>query len=195
MEILKNIDLFITNILDNIGWIAPFLASFLIVIESMVPVLPLCVFITINFYYLGTFLGFVISWIFTLIGCYISFYICRTKFKEVFDKYVDDKNRFRIKKWMKILENLKLEQLVVLLALPFTPAFLLNIAAGLTGMCKKKFITAIIIGKIFLVYFWGFVGTSLLDSLKDPIVLVKTFFIVLIAFLLSKFINKKYNIE
>lgn len=195
MELLKNIDIFITNLLNNIGWFAPFLASILILVESILPVLPLSIFITINFYYMGALAGFLSSWIFTIIGCYIAFYFCRTRFKNNFDKYLDKKNRFRIKKWMGILENLKLEQLVVLIAIPFTPAFMINIAAGLSNMRKKKFLTAIIIGKIFLVYFWGFVGTSLLESFTNPIILIKTGIIVLIAFLISKYINRKYNIE
>ena len=62
-------------------------------------------------------------------------------------------------------------------------------------MNKKKFITAILIGKIFLVYFWGFVGTSLLQSFKSPRVLIKIGIMVLVAFVISKLVNKKYNIE
>ena len=52
---------------------------------------------------------------------------------------------------------------------------------------------AILIGKVFIVYFWGFVGVSLLDSIKNPIYLVRVAVLLLIAYILSMIINKKFN--
>ncbi len=195
MEKLQLIDEFITNLLYQIGWFGPVLACLLILVESIIPILPLSVFITINFYYFGAFPGFLISWIITVIGCYISFSLFRGKVKRKFDNFINKKNAKKIKHWMYILNKLKLEKLVVLLAIPFTPAFLVNIAAGLSNINREKYLTALIIGKTFLVYFWGFIGTSLIESLKEPQILIKTVVIILLAFLLSKIINKRYHIE
>ena len=50
---------------------------------------------------------------------------------------------------MKVVNRLKLEQLVLLMAIPFTPAFLVNIVAGLSSINKSKFLTAVFISKIF----------------------------------------------
>jgi membrane protein DedA with SNARE-associated domain len=72
---------------------------------------------------------------------------------------------------------------------------MVNIASGLSNMNHKKFITAIIIGKIFLVYFWGFVGTSLIESLKNPKILIELGLFMLLAFIISKLVNKKYKLE
>ena len=44
-----------------------------------------------------------------------------------------------------------------------------NIVAGLSSMRKDKFIVAILISKVFLVLFWGFVGTTFIDSFQNPI--------------------------
>lgn len=195
MELLKDIDIFITNLLDNIGLFAPILACLLILIESMIPVLPLALFITINFYYMGSIIGFIISWVLTCVGCYLSFNLCRSKLKVHFDNMLDKKEHKKLKKMMKSIDDLRLEQLVVLLAIPFTPAFMVNIAAGLSNMDRRKFVTSIIIGKIFLVYFWGFIGTSLIESLKDPKILIEIGLFILLAFIISKMVNKKYKIE
>jgi len=195
MELLKAIDVIINNILNSLGAFAPILACVLILIESILPILPLAVFITVNFYYFGTIPGFLISWLLTCIGCYISFKLCRTKLKKHFDKMLDKSEHKKLNKLMKSLNNLRLEQLTIVIAIPFTPAFLVNIAAGLSSMNEKRFMTAIIIGKIFLVYFWGFIGTSLLESLKDPSILIKTGIIILLAFVISKIINKKFRLE
>ena len=96
---------------------------------------------------------------------------------------------------MNIINKLKLEELVLILAIPFTPAFLVNIVAGLSSMKKEKFIIAIIISKIFLVYFWGFVGTTILESLTNPIKILQVLALSIIAFIISKIVNKKFNIE
>ena len=108
---------------------------------------------------------------------------------------LDKSEHKKLNKLMKSLNNLRLEQLTIVIAIPFTPAFLVNIAAGLSSMNEKRFMTAIIIGKIFLVYFWGFIGTSLLESLKDPSILIKIGIIILLAFVISKIINKKFRLE
>jgi uncharacterized membrane protein YdjX (TVP38/TMEM64 family) len=178
----------------SLGSFAPILACFLIMIESILPVLPLSVFITINFYYLGSVVGFIISWVFTCLGCFISFKLCRTKFKIYVDRFLNKKDHQRINKLMKSLNNLKIEQLTVIIAVPFTPAFLVNIASGLSNMEQKKYLISIVVGKVFLVYFWGFIGTSLIESFKNPLILIKIVIYILLAFVISKLVNKKFNV-
>jgi len=195
MDILKIIDNFITELLNNIDLFAPLLASALIIVESIIPILPLSVFITVNFVIFGSFFGFILSWLLTCIGCYLSFTIFRKNVKFWFDnKFVKNEEK-RIAKWMKVVNRLKLEQLVLLMAIPFTPAFLVNIVAGLSSINKSKFLTAVFISKIFLVLFWGLVGTTFLDSLKNPIDLVKIVVITSIAYLISKIVNRKFHLE
>ena len=191
--ILSNIDTWINQFLLNIGIYGPILGCFLILIESVVPILPLFVFITINFLVFGPVVGFLVSWIFTILGCLLSFFLFRYKLKHWFDKKV--KNGKRLKKVMQIIDKIKVEQLTSIMAVPFTPAFLVNIAAGLSKMPIKKFLVALLIGKIFLVLFWGFVGTSLIQSLTHPMALFKVVLLVFLAYVSSKVICKKFRIE
>ena len=58
-------------------------------------------------------------------------------------------------------------------------------------MKLKKYVTALFIGKVFFVYFWGFVGTGLLESLTNPSSLIKVLIIIIIAYILSRLISKK----
>ena len=62
-------------------------------------------------------------------------------------------------------------------------------------MDLKKFILSLMIGKISIVYFWGMVGKSLIDSLGD----IKTILLILVSlafsYLLSKIISKRLNLE
>ena len=188
------IDTFINTTLQGLGVWGPIVGCFFILIESMVPVLPLFVFITLNFLAFGNILGFIISWIFTCVGCFISFLLFRCKVQTWLFKRIK-KEGLISEKTIDIITNLKFEQLTTIIAVPFTPAFLVNIAAGLSKMSYKKFLGALLIGKIFLVYFWGFVGVSLIESIKNPIYLVRVGILLAIAYVISKIVSKKFKIE
>ena len=188
------IDTFIDTTLQGMGVWGPIVGCFFILIESMVPVLPLFVFITLNFLAFGNILGFIISWIFTCIGCFISFLLFRCKVQTWLFKRLK-KQGIISEHTIDVITNLNFEELTTIIAIPFTPAFLVNIAAGLSKMSYKKFLGALLIGKIFLVYFWGFVGVSLIESIKNPIYLVRVGVLLVIAYVLSKIISKKFKIE
>ena len=188
------IDTFIDTTLQGMGVWGPIVGCFFILIESMVPVLPLFVFITLNFLAFGNILGFIISWVFTCIGCFISFLLFRCKVQTWLFKRIKKKGIIS-EYTIDVITNLKFEQLTTIIAIPFTPAFLVNIAAGLSKMSYKKFLGALLIGKVFLVYFWGFVGVSLIESIKNPIYLVRVGILLVIAYALSKIISKKFKIE
>ncbi|MBR1414127.1 MAG: TVP38/TMEM64 family protein [Bacilli bacterium] len=181
---------FIDSLVNNLSITSALICCFLITIESIVPVLPLFAFITVNFLVFGKIIGFIISYIFTVIGCSISFFL----FRKLKNGYFKKKSK-EAGKIIKTLNKIKLTHLAVVLAVPFTPAFAVNIAAALSKMPYKKYLTALLIGKIFLVYFWGFVGTSLLDSIKNPIELAKIGVMMLIAYLISVVVNKKYKLD
>ena len=72
---------------------------------------------------------------------------------------------------------------------------MVNIAAGLVKMDFKKYLIGLIIGKISLVYFWGFVGTSFVNSFKNPIVLVKIAVLLLLSYIVTVLVNKVLKIE
>ena len=51
------------------------------------------------------------------------------------------------------------------------------------------------IGKIFLIIFWGFIGTSLINSFKNPINLVYIIVLLIICFIISKLVSKREGLE
>lgn len=192
---LKEIDIIITNFLMNIGIWGYILSCFLILVESIIPILPLSVFITLLFYKFGYFLGFLISYIFTIIGCVISYHIFNSNLRIRLEKYIVKKDKRQLDKIIKSIKNIKFESLCLIIALPFTPAFLVNIAAGLSNIKRKKYILSLLIGKAFLVIFWGFIGTSLINSIKEPINLVIIILLLVLCFIISRAVNKKEGLE
>lgn len=192
---------FVNNIITNLQEVSqslPLIYSilfsfFIIVMESILPMLPLGVFIALNMVLLGNVFGFFVSWIATSTGCLLSFILVRKLFYDKFSKRMEEKEKSR--KLVKGINKLSFSSFVVITALPFTPAFVINIVCGLSKMSIKKFISGILIAKIFITYFWGFIGTTFLQSVTDMKVLIELLVMLIAAYLLSKLAMKKYNID
>lgn len=194
METISNyVVSFLNYYVANVNIVSSFfLGIFIIILESIIPMLPLGLFVAFNVVIFGNVLGFFMSWVATLIGCSLSFFIFR-KIREKIDNYIERKPKF--KKVMENINKISFSNLVIIMAFPFTPAFSINIGAGLSNISYKKFIMAASIAKVSIVYFWGYIGSTFIESMTDPGVLIKLGIILLIAFLLSKFVTKRFKID
>lgn len=195
-DFITNLSTYSETILSSLGIWGAIISCLLMVTESILPFLPLCVFITLVFYSFGHLLGFIISWLCTCLGCFLSFKIFRSKIKGWFEKkLIDKKSGKEIKKIMTYIDSISLSGLAILVAIPFTPAFAVNIAAGLSDISQKKFVTGILIGKLFMVYFWGYIGTTLIECLTHPTYLIRILIMLILAFAISKIINRRFNLD
>ena len=184
------INSFVNNVTSTMSSLGIISGIVLIILESIIPVLPLGVFIALNVITFGEVVGFFISWISTIIGCMLAFYLSRKLGNRIFRKKKNTKKRELIEKAQNKVGNMSLSNLVLILAVPFTPAFAVNIGAGLSNINPKKYLLALIIGKIPIVYFWGFIGKSLLESITDPYTIAQILGMLIIAYLVSKLVNK-----
>lgn len=191
----------INQIIDNLQqlvissppYIGVLMGMFVIVLESMIPMLPLAVFIALNMILFGNIAGFIMSWAATVVGCILMFTVSRKYFSNFFERKT--KNSKKVRHLMNIINKMEFSTLVIITALPFTPAFLINIAAGLSKMSYKKFIMNILISKVAVIYFWGYIGTTFLESISDISVLIKLGLILGGTYILSKVIMKKNKID
>ncbi len=180
-------------VINNNMYLGLLIGIFIIIIESIIPIIPIAVFIALNILVFGNVTGFLMSWIATILGCSLSFLIFRKGLSRSVYKNIE--NKPRTKRLMNIISGISFSKLVIIMAIPFTPAFSINIGAGLSKMNYKKFLLALLISKVSLVYFWGFIGTTLMESITDITVIIKLLFILLIAFILSKFVINKFDVD
>ncbi len=180
-------------VISSPPYLGVLIGMFVIILESMLPMLPLAVFIALNMILFGNLAGFIMSWVATIIGCIIMFTVSRKYFSNFFERKT--KNSKKVRHLMNIINKMEFSTLVIITALPFTPAFLINIAAGLSKMSYKKFFMSIIISKIAVIYFWGYIGTTFLESLSDMSVLVKLGIILGGTYIVSKIVMKKNKID
>ena len=189
-EFIDNTVTFFINSVEDGGFL---LGMFIIILESIIPILPLAIFIAFNIMAFGYFLGFLISYIATILGCLLAYFLVR----KLFSNYVyrKSKENQKLNKAVNSLEKIKFTSLVLILALPFTPAFLINISAGLIKYNFKKFVYALLLSKISIVAFWGYIGSSAINNMKEPRVLIVLTILVLFCYWLSKIVNKKFKVE
>ena len=171
METISNyVVSFLNYYVANVNIVSSFfLGIFIIILESILPMLPLGLFVAFNVLIFGNVLGFFMSWGATLIGCSLSFFIFR-KIRKKIDNYIERKPKF--KNVMENINKISFSNLVIIMAFPFTPAFSINIGAGLSNIPYKKFIMAASIAKVSIVYFWGYIGSTFIESMTDPGVLI-----------------------
>jgi len=167
--------------------------ALLIVLESMIPILPLGIFVAFNFNAYGFLIGFIISYLSTILGCVLAYFLS----KKLFGVYVYKKSNEseKLNKLVKFFKNVKFSNLVLLIALPFSPAFLINIAAGTVKMKLRKFIAALFISKLSIVYFWGMVGKSFIESIGDINSIIIICLLLLFCYFLSKIVEKKLKLN
>ena len=192
MDLVNSFVEFSTNFISSGGILFGFL---LVLVESFIPALPLAVFVALNTNAFGPVIGIIISWIATCIGCFLSYLLFRYLSDKVIDKLLSHKYKKRIQKAIKKFKKISFPSLVLIVALPFTPAFLVNIICGIVKTSKRKFVASILIGKIFMVLFWGYVGKSIIESMLDIKTLIIVAIMLVVAYIISKIVNKRFNIE
>ncbi|MBR4693485.1 MAG: TVP38/TMEM64 family protein [Bacilli bacterium] len=189
IEFFQNINEWLDTFLEGLGPWAPIISSLLIIVEGVLAFLPLFVFVTINVHTLGFIIGGTISWCCTVLGSFITFYLCRNGLSKWFYK------KKKEHKLMKTIDKLKFSQIVLIISIPFAPSFFINVGAGLSHIPVKKFLYSLLLGKVCVVIFCGFIGTSLLESLTNPYALIKVILLVLAGYLVSRYVGDKYGID
>lgn len=192
MSKIQTIINFCIQSLESAGIIGGF---FIVFLESIIPIMPLGVFIGFNVSAFGSLTGFIVSYVATITGCMASFTLFRYVFRNLFYKIFRGKMLAKVEKFMQKISKIDFNALVILIAMPFVPAFPINIAAGLSNISWKKYLVAMCISKAAIVYFWGYVGSSIIEGFTDITVLLKMLALILGAYILSKVIEKVIKVE
>ena len=190
---INNLNTFLNNYLQTAGLWGGLICCVLIILEPLLPFLPMFIFVTINLLVFGYVLGFIISYLCAVFGCLVCYLVINKLFSNKASKFY--KKREKINNLVDRYKNIRIETLTTIISLPFTPAFMINLFAGISGMSLKKYMTAEAIAKIFIIIFWGFFGFNLIKCLKEPKYLIVVGLMLLGGYIISKIVSKKYNLE
>lgn len=183
----------IVNFIQSSGLLGVVLSCFILMIESIIPVIPLLVFISVNYLILGPVWGFILSWTFTVLGSLFSYWIFKNRFSNKFLEKTKDNEL--VDKYVKVLRKISTGKMLLIVALPFTPAFAVNIAAGILKIDFKKYLTAILFGKISLVLYSAYIGTTFVEGVSNPIVLVNLVILITLVYILFRIVKKVFKLN
>lgn len=191
---------FLNDIINNLhGWLETagiwggLVCCALIIIEPLLPFLPMFIFVTVNLLIFGYVLGFILSYICSVLGCLLFYIVINKLLSKKAKRFYKDKKS--INNLITRYKNIKFETLTTIISLPFTPGVMINLFAAISDMPLKKYIAAEAIAKIFITIFWGFIGVSLIKCFESPKYLIIIGLMLLGGYVISKIVNKKYNLN
>lgn len=174
--------------------LGPLVPILLAMVESFVPVMPLIAIVTLNVAAHGMVLGFVYSWIGNVVGSALVFLFFRRLVKPYALRLADQHPK--IKKahdWVN--GKLKWQALFFIIIMPFTPSSFVNFAIGLSDFDEKLYIKVMATAKIIMLILLALFGQSVVQAIKNPAFLLLAGALALVLWLISKYINKKNNLE
>lgn len=192
---MENIQLFVDELINYMISFGPTGGFLLLILEPFIPILPMGVVVGLNILSFGKVTGFILSYVANILGCMLSFMIFRQFVKDKYIKWFSKENQKKIEKWMHKLSDIKLTTLAVLFAIPLTPAFLVNIAGGLSDISYKKYLMALIVGKPAMLLFYSYITVSLVESLNNPIILIRVVILIVVTYIIGKVIEKMVKVD
>ncbi|BDH60868.1 TVP38/TMEM64 family protein [Lysinibacillus sp. PLM2] len=167
-----------------IGILLPFL-------EALLPFLPLVVIVVANASSYGLWIGFLLSWIGTVLGSYVVFLIVRKFGKHPkLKRFIQKENVQKLIKWV---DMRGLSPLFILLCFPFTPSVLVNIVAGLSHIKKKYYFIVLLAGKFVMILSMSVLGYDVGSFIKNPLKLILVVIAVILLWVISKVVERRLN--
>ncbi|MGG0644232.1 TVP38/TMEM64 family protein [Sporosarcina gallistercoris] len=181
----------VTELAGQYKAFGPFLGILLPFIESFLPFLPLFVFVFANSAAYGLWLGFILSWVGTVVGSYVVFLIIRKYGQSRLLNFITKHKK--VKKLILWVESNGFGPLFLFLCFPFTPSALVNLVAGLSNMRKTYYLMILMAGKFVMIFMISFVGYDLKALLTQPIRTAIVGAVILLLWLAGKYFERRLN--
>ncbi len=180
----------IQGFLDRYSALGPLPGILLPLLESLLPFLPLVVFVVANASAYGMWLGFLLSWIGACAGALIVFLLARR-----FGGRYSERIRGRMPKMDRFfswIETKGFTPIFVLSCFPFSPSALVNIASGMSKLPLHTFLIAIAMGKAVMIITLSFIGHDLRALVDHPWRLVVAGLVLVVLWLAGKRLESRY---
>ncbi len=175
----------IVSLVSRLADYGPFAGILLAMAESLFPPLPLVAIVTVNIIAYGFVLGYLYSFVGTLVGSYLMFLIISTWGKRHFEHMVHRSSKFdRLLHWIK---EKGFVPLFVLMTFPFTPSIVVCGLAGLAGVKNDEYFFALLFGKMIMVFSLSYIGYNITSFFTKPIRSV----LMIVMIVCVSFIGKK----
>ncbi|PGS05219.1 MULTISPECIES: TVP38/TMEM64 family protein [Bacillus] len=169
--------------------LGPLLGIGLPMVEALIPALPLILFVMANAVAFGFWLGFLYSWLGSVLGALIVFSVIRRFGRSRFFSFVN--KHPKVRKAMGWIERKGFAPIFILFCFPFTPSALINVVAGLSRISRRQFVLALALGKLVMILILSYIGHDLTSFIHKP---VKTIIVIGVIFILW-YVGKKIEVK
>ena len=182
------------NLFHSFRILGPLAPILLAMVESLIPMLPLVAIVTLNVAAHGMVLGFLYSWIGSALGSTLVFLFFRRLVKPYALRFADRHPKVaKAQEWVN--GRLKWQALFFIIIMPFTPSSFVNFAVGVSDFDEKLYIKVMITAKIIMLVLLSLFGQSVVQAIKNPAFLIVAGLLAFALYLISKYINRKNNLE
>ncbi len=164
------------------------LTLLLMTIQNLFTIIPLLLLISVNVSIFGFIQGYIWSWLLSIIGAVISFFITRYWFQTFFAKYVNDEIKQKIDEkgfWYVFTGRI----------LPFMPTSVVNIAAGISSVRFKYFFYATLLGNMIYFLLLSFISERILSIQWESIWFTSVAVMIVLAFIILKLMKWKHSLD
>lgn len=179
------------EIMNSYKTLGPVIGILLPMLEAFLPFLPLVVFIVANVTAYGLLYGFVLSWAGSVVGSYLVFLIIRKYGRARILNFLTKHQRIsRLIHWV---ERNGFGPLFLLLCFPFTPSAIVNVVAGLSNIRKSTYLTALILGKLIMIFVISFIGADIRALISQPIRTAIVAAVIALLWAVGKYFEKRLD--
>ncbi len=177
----------LANYLQGLGWYGVFISFMLIMVQTYFPFIPFVVLAGANTIVFGYWHGFLLSYLFAVLGAIISFYFNRYFFREWAEKRITKYQGVEV--WEQKISEKGFIYILLARLIPILPSGVVNLLAALTKISGISFMMATVIGKFPMVWLESTLGYDLINFHKEH----KSLFFLSLLFLILIYIGKKLH--
>lgn len=181
------------NVFHSFRILGPVVPILLAMVESFIPMLPMVAIVTLNVAAHGMVLGFIYSWLGSAIGCTLVFLFCRRILKPWVLRFAS--RHPKVTKAREWVSGVKWQALFFIIIMPFTPSSFVNFAVGVSDFDEKLYLKVMVTAKIIMLILLSLFGQSVVQAIRNPAFLILAGILALLLYLISKYINRKNNLE
>lgn len=160
-------------------------------LEALFPPLPLAAIVGVNVAQFGMLRGFLYSWIGSTAGCIAVFSLFHRLSKSEWVKR--RLSGAYLRRARTVVDHTQPLPLFFLLMLPFTPSAFLNVAFGICGYSKKRYLHVLIPAKFIMLGSLSVLGRSVGEALHNRLFILISLGIFLLLYVLSKRVVQRYG--
>jgi len=183
----------IEKMLQQYSSLGPLPGVLLPMSEAVLSFLPLFVIVAGNASAYGLWPGFFYSWIGTVLGAVLVFWLAR-KFGRRFGAWIE-KTFPKTERFFGWVERKGFTPLFLLYCFPFTPSLVVNITSGMSKIPFGTFLMAVMSGKAVMVLMMSYFGHDWQGFVAHPWRITLAAAVLLVLWYIGKKVEKMYQIR